>query len=112
MAPQKIDFTGTPDDFVEMVRLFHKVGGCINMQTGQPASTEEVAAVFMQNMNVDLGGYPDYKTLELCSNGSDLPERMLQALEKLRKETRDGEKEDRQNSSELEEDDESGDFKK
>jgi hypothetical protein len=111
MAPQKIDFTGTPDDFVEMVRLFHKVGGCVNMQTGEPATREEIAAVFMQNMNVDLGGYPDYKTLELCSNGSDLPERMLEALEKLREEAQDGQKEDPESTSEPE-DDENGDFTK
>lgn len=88
MTPQKIDFTGTPDDFVEMVRLFHEVGKFVNMQTGQPATREEVAALFMKNMNVDLGGYPDYKTLELCSNGSDLRERVIQKLEELRKERR------------------------
>jgi hypothetical protein len=94
MAQIKIDFTGTPDDFVEMVRMFHKVGDCINMQTGQPATREEVAATFMQFMNVDLGGYPDYKTLELCSNGGDLPERVLKALEELRKESKDDKKEE------------------
>lgn len=111
MEPRKIDFTGTPDDFVEVVRLFHKVGRYINMQTGQPATREEVAALLMQNMNVDLGDYPDYKTLELCSNGSDLPERMLQALEKLREERKDGQKKNPQ-SAEAKEDDENGDLTK
>lgn len=94
MSLKKLDFTGTPDDFVEMVRMFHKIGECINLQTGQPATTEDVAASFMQFMNVDLGGYQDYKTLELCSNGSDLPERMIKALEKLRKESNDDENEE------------------
>lgn len=109
METRKIDFTGTPDDFVEMVRLFHKVGGCINMQTGQPATREEVAVTFMQFMNVDLGGYSDYKTLELCSNGSDLPERVLKALEELRLEPQEGKREVLNTLSKSEEDDVTGD---
>jgi hypothetical protein len=48
----------------------------------------------MQFMNVDLGGYQDYKTLELCSNGSDFPERLIEALEKLRKKSMDNENEE------------------
>jgi hypothetical protein len=40
----------------------------------------------MQFMKADFGGYSDYKTLGLYSNGSDLSERMIRALEELRKE--------------------------
>lgn len=69
-----------------MVRLFHQIGGCINTQTGKPATKEEIAASFMHFMNVNLGDHPDYKTLELCSSGSNLGERLLEALEELENE--------------------------
>jgi len=68
---RKYTFNGSPDDFVEFVRLLESMGGITNMQTGRPATREEIANKLIQHMKVDLGGYEDYRTLELCSKGSD-----------------------------------------
>lgn len=80
----EITFNGSPDDFVELVRLMEQLGGIINMDTRLPATRQEIAAQLMRFMEVDLGGYNDYQTLELCSNGSDFGEKMLQAMQEFR----------------------------
>ena len=77
-------FTGSPDDFVELIRFIEDAGYFVNADTGEPATREEIAAKMLNHMEVDLGGYPDYKTLELCSNGSDLREKLLAVLKRLR----------------------------
>ena len=82
---EKLTFTGSPDDFVEFIRFLEQTGGIINMDTGESATREEIATEVLKHTQVDLGGYSDYKTLELCSNGSDLRERMLAIIKRRRK---------------------------
>ena len=41
---EKLTFTGSPDDFVEFIRFLEQTGGIINMDTGEPATREEIAA--------------------------------------------------------------------
>lgn len=83
---EKLTFTGSPDDFVEFIRFLEQTGGIINMDTGEPATREEIAAEVLKHTQVDLGGFSDYKTLELCSNGSDFGEKILALMEKRREE--------------------------
>jgi|GEM_PF-3132259 len=83
---RKYTFTGSPDDFVEFVRLLESMGGITNMQTGRPATREEIANKLTQHMVFDLGGYEDYRTLELCSKGSDFGERALALMREFREE--------------------------
>lgn len=80
----KLTFTGSPDDFVEFIRFLEQTGGIINMDTGELATREDIATEVLKHVQVDLGGYPDYKTLELCSNGSDLREKILALMKKRR----------------------------
>jgi hypothetical protein len=82
----KISFTGTPDDFVEFVRLLESTGGITNMRTGRAATREEIASHLMQHMEVNLGRHEDYRTLELCSKGSGLAEKMLALIQQYREE--------------------------
>jgi len=81
---KKLTFTGSPDDFVEFIRLLEDMGSIINMDTGELATREEIATEVIKHMQVDFGGYTDYKTLELCSNGSDLREKILALMKKRR----------------------------
>ena len=78
---EKMKFMGTPDDFVEYVRLLHEKGMIEDKVTNEPVSREELAEYLMDLYEVDLGSYPDYATLEACSNGSDLVEKMMDCLE-------------------------------
>ena len=83
---KKLDFTAFPDDFVELVRLIENMRFVKSRHSDQLADREEIAAMFMEGFNVDLGGFSDYKTLELCSNGSDFGEKLLAIMKKHREE--------------------------
>jgi len=83
---RKYTFTGSPDDFVEFVRVLESMGAIINIHAGRPATREEIASHLMEYMEVNLGCYEDYRTLELCSKGSDFGENMLALMRKFREE--------------------------
>ncbi|WP_315815190.1 hypothetical protein [Paraflavitalea speifideaquila] len=53
----------------------------LNKATGLPATREEIAETIMTLMEVDLGGYPDFKTLDACTNPGDFSERFEKAIE-------------------------------
>ncbi|RXK87014.1 hypothetical protein [Filimonas effusa] len=80
--PEKIGSIPNPDDFVELVRLIEMIGVYHDDEKKTPLTRDEIAAWLEQFLQVDHA-YPDYKTLEVCSNGSDLIERMLAALERM-----------------------------
>ena len=84
MELKKLPFTGTPDDFVGLVRWSESRGHFTNPDTGLPSTREEIAATLMMIMDVNLGPYPDFKTLDLCSNGSNFAEKFEQAIEENR----------------------------
>lgn len=78
---KKIRFTGSPDDFVEFVRLMHAIGKPVDAVNNEEVSRPELAKRLMEDIHVDLGAYPDYATLEACSKGSDFVERLDKCLE-------------------------------
>jgi hypothetical protein len=85
VPPDEIKFTGSEADFVEMVNIFKKAGNPVNPETGQPATDEEIFQLLKKMLNPDLRDDIDFKTLKLISGNSDLPERMIDSLENLRK---------------------------
>lgn len=80
-----IKFTGTGGDFVELVNIFKAVGGPVDTETGNPASEEQLAEFLKNALNADWGNAEDFQTLKIISNASNLPERMLDNMEELRK---------------------------
>jgi len=91
----EMKFTGSPGDFVELVRLFKAKGMPVDPETGLPATEEQVAQLLRDFFKVDWGDVEDFHTLQLIHGGSDLPERMQEALDKLYKkwEEEEGDKE-------------------
>lgn len=83
---ETIQFTGTGADFLAMIDLFKRVGRPVNPETGKPATGEEIFQLFFKGLNPDLPADMDLETLKLISGDSDLPQRMLDALEKLHSE--------------------------
>jgi hypothetical protein len=81
MERKKLPFTGSLDEFVALVRYIEARGYLTNMATGMPATREEVAESLKNVFEVDLGSYPDFKTLDLCANPPDLEERFKKAVE-------------------------------
>jgi len=85
VPPEQIKFTGNEADFVEMVNIFKNVGNPVNPETGEPATDEELFQVLKKMLNPNLPDDIDFNTLKLTSGSSDLPERMIDSLENLRK---------------------------
>lgn len=82
---EPLQFTGSGGDFVEMVNLFKVLGKTVDSKTGKPVSEELLAEVLKNAFNADWGNADDFQTLKLISNASDLPERVLDSIEELRK---------------------------
>jgi hypothetical protein len=59
------------------------MGQAFNIQTGKPATREEIAAYLLSFTEVDFGEYKNYKTVELCSNGNDFIRRTFDNLIKV-----------------------------
>jgi len=89
VPPDEIKFTGTEADFVEMVNIFKKAGNPVNPETGEPATDEEIFQLLKKMLNPDLRDDIDFETLKLISGNSDLPERMIDTMDKLYKKWED-----------------------
>jgi len=81
---EPMKFTGSAADFVSMIEIFQRVGRPMNPETGKPATNNELYQLFKKGFNPDLSDDLDFETLKLTSGDSDLPERMLDALDKLK----------------------------
>lgn len=92
VPPEEIKFTGSEADFVQFVELLKEVGRPMNPETNEPATDEEVFELMKRLLNPDLRNDVDFNTLKLTSGSSDLPERMIESLDKLRKQWEDEEK--------------------
>lgn len=82
---EEMKFTGTPGDFVELVHMLKEIGKPVDPSTGLPATDEQVAGWLREMLSANWGKAEDFETLKAISGGSDLPERMLQSMERLRK---------------------------
>jgi len=92
VPPEEIKFTGSEADFVQFVELLKEVGRPVNPETNEPATDEEVFELMKRLLNPDLRNDIDFNTLKLTSGSSDLPERMIDSIDKLRKQWEDEEK--------------------
>ena len=74
-------FTSSAADFVSLIEIFQRMGRPANPETGKPATDKELYQPFKKGFNPDL---PAFETLKLTRGDSSLPERMLNALDKLK----------------------------
>ncbi|MES2458861.1 MAG: RteC domain-containing protein [Bacteroidota bacterium] len=79
----KLTFTGSPADFLEVVEMVKQVGLPPNPETGLPYTEEELFEKLKGGLETRFPDGIDFNTLKLISGNSDLPEKMLDALDKL-----------------------------
>lgn len=82
---EEMKFTGSQGDFVELVNIFKEMGKPVDTATGLPATDEQVAVWLKEMFHADWGTAEDFQTLKIIHGGSDLPERMKEVMERLRK---------------------------
>jgi hypothetical protein len=92
VPPEEIKFTGSEADFVQFVELLKEVGRPVNPETNEPATDEEIFELMKGLLKPDLRDDVDFNTLKLTSGNSDLPERMIESLDKLHKQREDEER--------------------
>ena len=92
VPPEEIKFTGSEADFVQLVEIFKEMGRPVNPETGKPATDEEVFELLKRMLKPELRNDVDFETMRLTSGSSDLPERMVEAMERLYKQWEDEEK--------------------
>lgn len=79
----KLTFTGSNADFIEVVKMVKQIGMPPNPETGKPYTEEELFEKLKGGLETNLPDGIDFNTLKLISGNSDLPEKMLDALDKL-----------------------------
>lgn len=80
---KKLTFTGSPADFLEVVAMVKQIGMPPNPETGEPYTEEELFEKLKDGLETGFPDGIDFNTLKLISGNSDLPEQMLDALDKL-----------------------------
>jgi hypothetical protein len=79
----KLTFTGNNADFIEVVQMVKQIGMPPNPETGEPYTEQELFDKLKGGLETSLPNGIDFDTLKLISGNSDLPERMIDALDKL-----------------------------
>ena len=79
----KLTFTGSPADFLEVVEMVKQIGMPPNPETGLPYTDEELFEKLKGGLETLFSDSINFNTLKLISGNSDLPEKMLDALDKL-----------------------------
>jgi len=79
----KLNFTGSNADFLEVVEMVKQIGIPPNPETGKPYTEEELFEKLKGGLETNLPDGIDFNTLKLISGNSNLPEKMLDALDKL-----------------------------
>lgn len=83
LPPDKMEFTGSAADFVQLVEIFKDVGRPIDRNTGEPATDQQVFEFLEQAFNPTLPNGIDFNTLKLISGDSDLAERFADSIDNL-----------------------------
>jgi len=79
----KLTFTGSNADFIEVVKMVKQIGMPPNPETGKAYTEEELFEKLKGGLETNLPDWVDFNTLKMISGNSDLPEKMLDALDKL-----------------------------
>lgn len=81
---EKLHFSGSNADFVQMVEMFQKMVNPMNNETGEPLSEQEVADMLADMFDFDWGDAEDFETLKLIAGDSTFTEEMQDTLKRLR----------------------------
>lgn len=79
----KLTFTGSDADFIEVVKMVKQIGMPPNPETGQAYTEQELFEKLKDGLETNFPDDIDFNTLKLISGNSDLPQKMLDELDKL-----------------------------